>query len=89
MMAGEMKEGNLVKFMYIFLGKQAFRCFSCSIVLIKDTNIPLVLIDKINFPKIRRIPALPLPFRASYAEIQIDLTARSIFIHSQHAKLFC
>lgn len=74
-----------MKFMYIFLGKQAFRCFSCSTFLIKDTNIPLVIVDKINSPKIR-IPALTLPFTASYIEIQVYMTAHPSFIHSQHEK---
>lgn len=43
-----MKKGNLVKLMCIFWEKQIYRCYSCSALVLKDTNILLVLIDKIN-----------------------------------------
>lgn len=61
MTAEYMREGNLVKF--IFFRKQRLRCFSCSVPLIKDTNIPLALIDEMNSPKMRRVPA-HFPFQS-------------------------
>lgn len=83
------KKVNLVKLMCTFWGKQRYKCYSHSTSVLKNINILPALIDKINSPKTKRLPALTLPFKASYTEMQIYLTTPSVLTHSQHVKLFC
>ena len=58
-------------------------------ITFRDDVSEEVLIDKINSPKTKGVFALILPFKVSYTEMQIYLTATSIFTHLQHVKLFC
>lgn len=81
MKAEKMKKGNLVKLVCTFGEKQRYKCYSCSASVLKDANILPALIDKINSPKTKRVPALTLFLKASYTEMQIYLTATSVFTH--------
>lgn len=64
-----MKKGNLVKLVCAFGEKQGYKCYSCSASILKDTSVLLALIDKINSPKTKRVPALILPLKAPYIEM--------------------